>query len=316
MGNNNKNADWKSMLKEYGKQLREEMTPEEKQKEEKEKQDRIFRKNEIDRRKPRLYKFLAGYKQNSGILINNFFRKRDFQMYCEDKFHDFSFDFSGGILPNVFDDFGFSMKMAHYLHLLDEEGVAYYKIDKDYIDYLINFAIVMDLCDPLEEDTVFYRGCSSLDRNGVNGLVSVSSDYRIAEQFSRGTILKIHVPKGTKIVNINAVRPKDQRKKDLEQEYLIPPCDYEIINAELKDKGDELNNYKNKTAHIELTVTPLDLLEEFLNVMHNPPEEFEQYRNLEGYNYDEAVEHLERFVETRNRKRKQQELTKSLKINS
>ncbi len=305
------------MLKEYGKQLREEMTPEEKLQEEKEKQDKKFRRNEIERRKPRLYKFLAGYKQNSGILINNFFRKRNFKMYCEDKFHDFSFDFSGGILPNVFDDFGFSMKTAHYLHSLDEAGIAYYKIDKDYIDYLINFAIVMDLSDPLEEDTVFYRGCCSLDRNGVNGLVSVSSDYKIAEQFSRGTILKIHVPKGTKIINVNAVRPKDQRKKDLEQEYLIPPCDYEIINSEVKDKGDELNNYSNKTLHIELKVNPHDLLEEFLDVMHTPPEEFAKYRYLEGYNHDEAVRHLEYFVNTRNRKQQEQkELIKSLKFNS
>ena len=304
MGNNNKKADWKSQLAELGKQLKDEMTPEEKQQEEQEEREKDFRIQETNRRKPNLYKFLAGYKQNSGILINNFFRKRDYKMYCEDKFHSFTFDFHGQCLPNVFDDFVFSMGMVRYLRELEEHKMAYFPIDVGYIDQLINLAIVMDLSKPLEEDTVFYRGCSTIDRNGVNGLVSITSDYRIAEQFSRGTILTITVPKGTKLLNVNAIRPKEQRRKDLEQEYLLSPCDYEIVSQEIKDRAEEPNNRRNKTLHLELKVTPLDLLEEFYRVMCNPPQEYAPVYYAEESMYHDAFDRLESFIEARNRKTK------------
>ena len=47
---------------------------------------------------------------------------------------------------------------------------------------LDKFAEVLELSEPLEYDTVFYRGCSTIERNGVNGVVSVTSDFKIAEQ--------------------------------------------------------------------------------------------------------------------------------------
>ena len=316
MGNNNKNVDWKEQLKNLGKQLKEEMTPEEKLQEEQEERQKSFNIQETNRRKPRLYQFLAGYKQNSGILINNFFRKRDYKMYCEDKFHSFTFNFHGSSLPNVFDDFSFSMKMVKYLGELEKNEIAYFPIDVDFIEHLINLAIVMDLSKPLEEDTVFYRGCSTIDRNGVNGLVSITSDYRIAEQFSRGTILKITVPKGTKLLNVNAIRPKEQRRKDLEQEYLLSPCDYEIVGQEIKDRADEPNNRRNKTLHLDLKVKPLDLLEEFYRVMCKPPEEYYPVYLAQEGKYEKAFDRLEYFIETRNRKTKNNpELIKQLREN-
>ena len=60
----------------------------------------------------------------------------------------------------------------------------------------------------------------------VNGIVSTTSDYKIAEQFSRGTILKIHVPKGTKYIDVASIRPENSQYKrkriELEKEFLLP----------------------------------------------------------------------------------------------
>lgn len=305
MGKSRDNSqDWKTKLAQVSQQMKDNMTEKEKieyQKEErKQKKKEAIRKQnryEINKRKGALYEFLAGYKQNSGIFINNFFRKRDYQTYCEDKFHSFDFDFHGNVLPNVFDDFSFSMHMVRYLKKLEESHLAYFPISKNYISRLINFNEVLELSDPLEEDTVFYRGCSTIVRNGVNGVVSVTSDRKIAEQFSRGTILTIHVPKGTRNININQIRPKEQCNKDFEQEFLLPPCEYEIISDKQVKSGREPNNMSGKTRLLEISVKPLNLLDEFLKVMDNPPDEYLPILVAQEGEYDESLSLLKNYME-------------------
>ena len=301
MSSSAEKKDCRSQLAELNKQMKEEMSPEEKRKLEQEERNNRYRQEEINKRKNMLYQFLAGYKQNSGIFINNFFRNRDYETYCEDKFDSFTFDFQGQVLPNLFDDFNFSMTMVRYLSELEKEHVAYFPVDVEYIKQLINFAEVMDLSEPLEEDTVFYRGCTNIDRNGVNGLVSVTTDFKIAEQFSRGTILTVTVPKGTRLLNVNAIRPKKQRRKDLEQEFLLPPCDYEITFSKEYEKGNEPNNMKNYTLFLDLKLKPLDLLEEFLHSMQNPPGEYLPLQVAQNGEYEMAVSYLDNYIKNRNR---------------
>ena len=302
MGQNK--GDWRKQLADYGKQLREDMTPEERKKYAQEERERRQRFIEIDKRKPLLYFFLAGYKQDSGIFVNNFFRNRDYNTYLEDIFDIFTFDFQGQALPNVFDNPVYSLKMAGYLHELDEARCAYFPIDVNYIKQLIALAEVMELSEPLMEDKVFYRGCTNLDRNGVNGLVSVTSNFKIAEQFSRGTILTITIPKGTRMLNVNAVRPKGQRRKDFEQEYLLPPCDYDITSCRKGRKGEEPNNIHGETDFISLNVKPLDLLEEFLRSMQNSPIGYYPLQVAQEGEYEEAVTYLENYIERRKRRAK------------
>lgn len=255
---------------------------------------------ELNRRNRMLYTFLAGYKQNSGIFINNFFRNRDYQTYCEDKFESFDFDVSGS-LPNLFDDIEMSMAMVDYLGKLEDNEMAYYPITPEYIAYLIAFAEVLDILEPTKEDMVVYRGCSTLERNGVNGVVSTTTDRKIAEQFSRGTILTIHVPKGTKCLNVKRIRPREQQKHDYENEILLPPCDFEIISEREVEPGNEPNNHKDKTKLIELVVNPLDLLEEFLKRLDNPPQEYIPIQNIQGRTYSGSVEMLRSYIENRER---------------
>lgn len=302
-------GDWKSQLASIGNQMYNEMSNEEKEKLNKEKEEeRIAEKNrrkEFSKRQGDLWKFLAGYKQNSGIFINNFFRKRDYKTYCDDKFHNFDFTI-GNVIPNVFDDIVFSMKMVKYLRTLEELKFAYHPITKSYIEYLINFAECFDYLPRTYDEIVVYRGCTNLDRNGVNGIVSTTTDYKIAEQFSRGTILKIHVPAGTKNINVKSIRPKDQQKQDTENEILLPPCDYEIISRkEIKPKTHP-NNHTGHTELIELRVKPADLLEEFMAVMDNPPHEY--LRAQLNSEFEEAYQVLRNYLDKRNKNQKKLDL--------
>lgn len=303
--------DWKDQLRQIQSDIEKNMSPEEKARLEKEKElerkkqkARQIQIQELNKRRKMLYDFLAGYKQNSGIFVNNFFRRRDYETYCMDKFHGFDFDISG-ILPNVFDSFGFSMQMVHELKELEKIKQAYWPIDAGFVQHLINFAEVMDILDPLQEDKILYRGCSTLDRNGVNGIVSTTTNYAIAEQFSRGTILTIHAPKGTKYINTKRIRPKEQRKKDKENELLLPPCKYTIIREEIRPKAKEPNNYTGQTKHIELAVEPLDLLEEFLKVMENPPREYNPVMHQMGLMHAQLIMYLREYIANRNSQRGQ-----------
>ena len=298
-GRSSSNSDWRDQLNNYKCELEQNLSDEEKQRLNEEKESERKRKREFEKRKKDLYDFLTGYKQNSGIFINNFFRKRDFKTYCMDKFHEFDFDING-LIPNLFDDPLMWLNMTRYLDQLEENKFAYHPISREYIDILISVSEVFDLLPRLEEDTIVYRGCSTLERNGVNGIVSTTPNRVIAEQFSRGTILKIHVPKGTKYIDIRSIRPKKQQRRDLEEEYILPPCDYTIISSKVVKKGREPNNHTGTTNIIELEVKPLDLLEEFLKVMEDPPEEYIQLLKIQGEQYDWALGRLQHYIAMRN----------------
>lgn len=295
-----KTNDWKKELSATKNDMHSRMTPQEIEQEKKQQKRKEYERREFYKRVPALYEFLAWYKQNSGILINNFFRKRDFKTYLIDKFHCFDFDVTGIFPPNYFDNLLLSMSMVKYLEGLEERKIAYYPINQVFMRSIINLAEAFDFAPPLEEDTILYRGCTTLERNGVAGIVSTTTDFKIAEQFSRGTILTIHVPSGTRCINIKSIRPKEQRKKDYENEILLPPCSYEIINEKEVLKGREPNNLTGKTKKIEIKVKSLDLLEEFYDIMLNPPEEYEfVHFNQEPYSYEEALMMIEEKLQER-----------------
>lgn len=249
----------------------------------------------IDRQK--IFEFLPGYKHNSGIFINNFFRGRDYKTYCEDKFHAFDFNI-GAIDQNVFGDLDFSLNCVNFLSKLEKQKVAYWPIDTNYIDKLIAVADAFDKF-KTQDDMIVYRGCTNLERNGVTGLVSVTGDFKIAEQFSRGTILKIHLPRGTKNIDIAKIRPHDYKKKILEDELLISPCDWQIINQKEEFKGREPNNHGLYVQRIELAVKQKDLLSEFLKVMKNPPIEYLPVKEAQEGRYSMALKYLEDYIYNR-----------------
>lgn len=293
--------DWRAQLGQLKQELEDAMTPEEKEAKRREEIAKRNRLYEFNKRRTVLYQFLAGYKQNSGIFVNNFFRNRDFKLYCEDKFHGFDFDVSG-IMPNVFDNMDFSMKMVQYLGNLDKEEIAYHPLTESFVEHLIVFSECLDLLEPLEEDLIVYRGCSTIERNGVNGIVSTTTDRHIAEQFSRGTLLTMLVPKGTKNLKVRSIRPKKQQKDDIENEILLPPCNYKIISDKEVKKGREPNNRQLTTRLLEIEVQPLDLLEEFVQRMENPPEEYLPFKEYQGESYNDSLMLIKTHIAKRSRK--------------
>lgn len=307
MGNAKKNSrssqknetstqDWKSKLNSIKLDMLENMSEQEKKAYQRKQQNIVINQKKLNALKPELYAFLAGYKQNSGIFVNNFFRKRGFKLYEEDKFHSFDFDISG-IIPNIFDDPVFSMYMVDYLRKLEEFGIAYFPITAGFIRKLKVFSDALDYAPRIECSTTLYRGCSTIERNGVNGIVSTTTNYEIAKQFSRGTLLEIHVPEGTKCLNVKSIRQKDQRRKDKENEILLPPCNYEIISKKVVKKHHEPNNIHNNTTILEINVKPLDLLTEFLKVMENPVQEYiDKVMYEQKDNYEEALMLLKDFI--------------------
>ena len=55
-----------------------------------------------------VYEFMAGYKHNSGIYINNLLRGRNYDDYVEAIFDSFTMDFFGEGMPNDFGDIALS----------------------------------------------------------------------------------------------------------------------------------------------------------------------------------------------------------------
>ena len=296
---NGATPDWKSALAGLKADMIRNLPEEEKKAYQKEQQQAVINRKRLDELKPALYRFLAGYKQNSGIFVNNFFRKRSFDLYVKDKFHSFDFDVSG-ILPNIFDDVAFSMEMVGYLRRLEEFEIAYCPINTGFIRELEVFSDALEYAPRIEYPTILYRGCSTIERNGVNGIVSTTTDYDIAKQFSRGTVLEIHVPAGTKCLDVKSIRPKEQRKKDKEKEILLPPCEYTVISKRVVKKQGEPNNMHPTTTILEISVQPLDLLEEFLKVMQNPVQEYiDKVMYAQREDYEEATELLKYYIRKR-----------------
>lgn len=264
---------------------------------------------------PILYEFLRGYKFNSGIFINNFFRKRTYAQYVEDIWDEFTMNVFAKDNPFSFGNDVYSLSRStainRYLHELDKNRTAYHPINCTMIRLLETLEDAFELHPPVERvDQVLYRGCTTLERNGLNGIVSTSADMAIALQFSRGTLLIIEVPEGTHWIDVAKIRARKRNAPtDFENEFLLRMCKYEIISEETIPKGswgDEPNNHKSETKVIRVRVlTTLDLLEEFLKVMENPPEEFMQvvYPHIKA-DFEEAKELMKTIIKQRKTRKK------------
>ncbi len=249
-----------------------------------------------------VYKFLAGYKHNSGIYINNLLRKRSFKQYVEAIFDSFTMDLFGSVMPNVFDDPGLSFTLVRKLRDLSERKIAYFPFDYGMAQQMIALDALWRVLPKTDHPMTVYRGCNGIAKNGLNGIVSTTTDIRIARQFSRGTVLCIHLPEGMPYLDINSVRPDQEKGRDLENEIIIPPCEYKILSKKTVEKRDEPNNHYNNTFLIDVEVThPLDLLEEVLAVLENPPEEYKQHIASKFPEMHEfAIDFLKKGIQARN----------------
>ncbi len=227
--------------------------------------------------KKTFYEFMMAYKHNSAFLINNFLRGHSYTQYRNGEAHSFDL-FTGNVDLNQWGNQFLYLNIIEYI--FENEKMGYWGINDDYIYMVYNFANCMSDQPPLRDEITVYRGCNSLEIDGLNGIVSTSKDEEIAKQFNRGTLLKIKLPKGMKFIDVDKVRPR--KSDDLEKEVILPPCDYKIINDKvIKIKGP--NNPSGETRVIEVEVTPKDLLHEFANSLLNPPDDY-----IKNYCYDDT----------------------------
>ena len=215
-----------------------------------------------------VYSFLAGFKQDSAFFINNFLRKHTPEQYKKGEFNSFDF-VTGGI--DDWENPKLTYQILAYMSRA-KEYIHYWPIQPGYMQRVMSFATYMSEQPPLNNPMIVYRGCNDLEIDGVSGLVSTSTDKKIAEQFNRGTLLKIHLPKGMKIVRVDKLNP-NKKSQDIEHEVILPPCDYTIKSEkEINLKGP--NNHSGKTKVIEIDVQPRDLLRELSLVMDNPIQDY------------------------------------------
>ena len=249
-----------------------------------------------------VYDFMAGYKHNSGIYINNLLRGRNFQEYVEAIFDAFTMDFMGTGMPNDFGDFARSFILIRRLSELNDQKVAYYPFDFEMARQIIALDSIWRALPKTDRPITLYRGCNSIEKNGLNGIVSTTTDIRIARQFSRGTVICAHLPAGFPFIDVNSLRQYHVKGKDKENEVIIPPCDYRITSKQIVEKRNEPNNiYSNNTLLIDVKVIkPLDLLEETLEVLKNPPEEYYQhYVATEPEMHEYAIHYIEEAIRRR-----------------
>lgn len=249
-----------------------------------------------------VYEFMAGYKHNSGIYINNLLRGRNYDDYVEAIFDSFTMDFFGGGMANDFGDIALSFTVVRRLGDLDKQKIAYYPFDYEMARQIIALDSLWRTLPKTDHPVTVYRGCNSIEKNGLNGVVSTTTDIRIARQFSRGTVICIHLPAGFPYLDVNSLRKYKAKGKDRENEIIIPPCSYRITSKQVVEKKDEPNNIlSNNTLLIDAKVTePLDLLAETLKVLRNPPEEYQKHYVAK---YPEMHEYAMWYIEEAIRKR-------------
>ncbi len=225
-----------------------------------------------------VYSFLAGFKQDSAFFINNFLRKHTPEQYKKGEFHAFDF-VTGGL-----DDWENSKLTYQVLRYMSQakQYINYWPIQPGYMQRVISFATYMSEQPPLSDPMVVYRGCNDLDVDGVNGLVSTSTDKKIAEQFNRGVLLKINLPKGMKVVRVDKLNP-NRKSKDIEHEIILPPCSY-IVKSQEETNLKGPNNHTGKTKVFEIDVQPKDLLRELALVMDNPIQDYMDEVSMIGNN--------------------------------
>lgn len=204
-------------------------------------------------------KFLTKYIEDSAYFINRFMVG-----YNKNK------------LRRLYYSYGMDKDQVEKV-VLDQK--SYQKIDKDFVWNLYLFYEAMENQIPTEEDMVVYRGCDTLEDHAMDGINATSLKRKIAENFNYGTLLKINVPAGSKVITCS------EFVEDLEEQIILPPCDYTIVNEhnEMIDGRD--------TRVVEINIKPRDILTEFSLAMHRPTKDYINENGL-GDSYIEAFNYL------------------------
>ena len=152
----------------------------------------------------------------------------------------------------------------------DGQVQNYHPVNKHYIKTVVDFAMHFNLMPALSQPGIVWRGCHSLEEEGLDGLVSTTTDYGMVKRFDRGTILKIHLPAGITVFNTKCYL---SYCSDDESEVILPPCNYKVHRESIIDSAID-ENKSGKSRLVEISVTPKNFLRNFALALQNPPEDY------------------------------------------
>ena len=175
--------------------------------------------------------FLEEFVEDSALFINRFMVG-----YNKDK------------LRNIYRGLGLNKAQVEK-EVMDVNSFT--EITKDLVMKLYLFYETMNNQVPTDKELILYRGCESLEDHALDGISPTSLNKKIARNFNYGTLLKINVPVGTKVIYCS------EFVEDYEEQVVLPPCDYEIVN--------ESRQYLDgkDTRVVEVNIKPRDILKEF-----------------------------------------------------
>lgn len=205
-------------------------------------------------------KFAEEFKSDSAYLINRFLCG-----YNKDKIRNLLNMWQGELKK---DNEGFVSSIK-----------SYKRIDVGFLDMFKYFSLYMSESTPLVQPLTVWRGCDTLEDKAVSGLFPTSTKREIAERFNYGTLLKINLPEGMKVIKTSEILDNDT-----EDEIILPPSDYKIKSSQ------NVNLRGMKTRLIEIDVQPKDLLREFAIAFQNPSNDYkienpidEEYKRAFAY---------------------------------
>jgi len=102
---------------------------------------------------------------------------------------------------------------------------SYHPITPQYIYDLYLFSEAMNNQISTEKDLIVYRGCDTLEDHAMDGINATSLSKTIMQNFNNETLLKIHIPDGSKFIQCG------EFVHDEEEQIILLPCDYGIIQG-------------------------------------------------------------------------------------
>lgn len=164
-----------------------------------------------------------------------------------------------------------------------------------FIKYLIEIDEMFRLSKLWTKKAEIYRGSVSIRSLDMTSLNSWSEDREIAWKFTYGSNLYTTIPSGFPYIIINDTQP-DNYCNSQENEYLLPPCDFEVLKSTRgfhRGSNDGLGSYD-----AEVILRPRNLAKVFLERMKNPPKDYPKaFLTDPDYEYEKSMKMLEQYIE-------------------
>lgn len=248
-----------------------------------------------------VYRFLEGYKQNSGIFVNNFLAGRSFEEYMDTRFGPTGLELnvsenlaSLDTTSHAISFFGNAqtlMDVAKKLYEMEQGKIAYFPITLEYIKWLIAFAECVELMPPTQflkreshnpQIALMYAPDGS-----INEVSSAYAYFTNPYRKTAKTVISFEQEESIHGLVLNNIRPKKSRKNILgESEIILPPFTYEKIR-----------NVWDRNEYV-VSMKQLDLLRAFYEKMQNPPAEYMQVHASMKAEYDEAMAYLKTYLDS------------------